>query len=271
MTPADARAILFLPAPRLDRLDKALGSGADRVVVDLEDAVPQAGKGAARAAVVAMLATGADPRVGVRVNGLATRAGLLDLVALADGPPPGFVLLPKVESAAEAALTARHLPGVPLIATIESAAGLLRAAEIAAVPGVVALGFGGADLSADLGADLAWEPMLAHRATVVRAAAAAAVAAFDVPHLDIADDDGLADTTRRARSMGFTGRFAIHPRQVPGIAAAFAPTPAEAARARAVIAAFDAADGGVCELDGKMIDRPVVEAARRLLARVPAA
>ena len=269
MTTADARAILFLPAPRLDRLDKALGSGADLVVVDLEDAVPQAGKAAAREAVVALLAAGTDRRVGVRINGIATREGLLDLAAVAAGPSPAFVLLPKVESAAEAGLYARHLPGVPLIATVESAAGLLRAAEIAAMPGVVALGFGGADLSADLGADLAWEPMLAHRATVVRAAAAAGVASFDVPHLDLADDDGLVDTTRRARAMGFTGRFAIHPRQVPGIVAAFTPRPAEVARARAVLAASAAAGGGVCELDGRMIDRPVVEAARRLLARAP--
>jgi citrate lyase beta subunit len=206
----------------------------------------------------------------VRINGIATRAGLLDLADVTAGPAPAFVLLPKVESAAEATLYARHLAGVPLIATIESAVGLLRAAEIAAVRGVVALGFGGADLSADLGADLAWEPMLAHRATVVRAAAVAGIAVFDVPHLDIADDQGLVDTTRRARAMGFTGRFAIHPRQVPGIVAAFTPTPAEVARAHAVLGAFAAADGGVCELDGRMIDRPVVEAARRLLARAPA-
>ncbi|WP_237214497.1 aldolase/citrate lyase family protein, partial [Falsiroseomonas oryziterrae] len=156
---------------------------------------------------------------------------------------------------------------VPLVALIESAAGLARAAAIAAEEGCVALGFGGVDLAADLGCEPAWEPLLAHRAALVAAAARAGRALFDVPFLDLADEAGLAAECRRVRALGFTGKLAIHPRQLPGLHAAFTPSEGEVERARRIVAAIEAASGGVCVVDGKMVDAPVHRAALRVLAR----
>ena len=129
------------------------------------------------------------------------------------------------------------------------------------------LGFGGADLAADLHCGFAWEPLLAARSRVVQAAAAAGLAALDVPYLDINDDAGLAAESVRVKSLGFTGKLAIHPRQVDPIIDAFTPTAAEIENAQGVMAAYAAAAGGVCVYRGKMVDEPVMRAARRALAR----
>ncbi|MDP3861033.1 MAG: aldolase/citrate lyase family protein, partial [Phaeovulum sp.] len=130
-----------------------------------------------------------------------------------------------------------------------------------------ALGFGGADLAADLGAAFEWEPLFAARGALVIAAAAVGIGLFDVPHLDLADAAALRAEALRVRAMGFTGKLAIHPAQVAPILDAFQPSETEITRARRVLAALDAARGGAAQLDGKMIDLPVANAARRILAR----
>ena len=267
--------LLFVPGHRPDRFEKARKASPEGVVLDLEDAVPAGEKGAARAAVIDYLATRSDgSAVHVRINGASTRAGLDDLAALADGrlPADGLVL-PKVESARDIEIV-RQLdprPARALMAAVESAAGIDNARAIAAALGEGdALVFGGAELAADLGAAFAWEPLLAARCALVRAAAAARLPAFDVPFLKIDAPEALAEEARRVRDLGFSGKLAIHPAQVGPIRAAFSPTPDEVDRARRIVAAIEAAGGGVATVDGRMIDAPVAGSARRALARVQA-
>lgn len=264
-----ARAILFVPGHRPERFAKALAAGADAVVADLEDAVPPAEKAAARAAVLARPAAPPGVAFGVRINPLASAAGIADLAALLAAAPPDFLLLPKAESPAELRIVHRAFgaAGPPLVALIESAEGLAQAAAIAAEPGCAALGFGGVDLAADLGCAAAWEPLLPHRAALVAAAARGGVALFDVPFLALEDEAGLVEETRRVRALGFSGKLAIHPRQVAPIQAVFTPDAAELDWARKVVAAMAQAAGGVCVVEGRMVDAPVARAARRILAR----
>jgi citrate lyase beta subunit len=134
---------------------------------------------------------------------------------------------------------------------------------------VQALVFGGADLAADLGATMAWESLLYARARLVQAAATAGRAVLDVPYLDLDRDDGLAGEIGAVQRLGFTGKLAIHPKHVPPINAAFTPTAAAIVHSERIIAAAQAAGGGVCVVDGRMIDAPVVRTAERTLARRP--
>lgn len=278
---AVARVLLFTPATRPDRFAKTAATPADGLIIDLEDAVGSNDKDSARARVVEWLRTRAgierkDFRICVRVNPVGTLAGLRDLLALVElageGVVPDTLMLPKVESPYEIDLVARHLRGagaagaaVTLLALIESALGLEHAASIArASPQLRSLAFGGVDLSADLGASPEWDAMLAHRAHVVRCAAAAGLGVLDVPYLAIDDAPGLTAECRRARAMGFTGKLAIHPNQAAIIAEAFTPTAAEIEYAQGVLAAAAAAGGGACTYRGKMVDEPVLRAARRV-------
>ncbi len=269
------RVLLFTPGNRPDRFAKAAATGADGLILDLEDAVSLAGKDEARTILVEHFRAGhrrdlaAGQVCGLRVNNIHTAAGVRDLDALVtSGVAPDFVLLPKVESAVEVRLYVRHLPAIPLVCTIESARGLEAATEIAnADSRVRALAFGGVDLAADLRAELAWEPLLWGRGRLVQAAATAGIAALDVPHVVIDDEAGLRNDAARAKAMGYTAKLAIHPKQVPPILEVFTPTPAELERARGIVAADEAAGGNVVEYQGKMVDAPVVKAARQLLAR----
>jgi citrate lyase beta subunit len=159
-----------------------------------------------------------------------------------------------------------RLPWV--MALIETARGLEHVAAIAqAHSSVVALGFGAADLAADLGCEMSWEPMLYPRSRMVQAAALARLALFDVPYLDIRNPEGLAAETRRVQALGFTGKLAIHPDQVPVIVQALLPTAQQVQDAHAIVAAAQAHPQGVCVLNGRMIDEPVVQSARRVIAR----
>ena len=153
-----------------------------------------------------------------------------------------------------------------MVALIESGRGLAAADEIAAHPAVAALAFGGGDLAADLHATLTWEPMLFARSRIVQAAAAAAIGAWDVPYLDIHDAEGLKRETAASKALGYTCKLAIHPTQIAPINAIFTASANELNRAKRIVAAFEAAHGGACQVDGKMIDAPVVKAARRTVA-----
>jgi citrate lyase beta subunit len=266
---------LFVPGDRPDRFAKAEAAGADAVVFDLEDAVAPARKHEARAQVLDYLSKpNGTPHVArvVRLNRIGSLDGVADLSAfVARGASADFAMLPKVESAAEVQLAAAQLSpggkGAGLIALIESARGLENAPSIAtASPQLKGMAFGGADLSAELGAVLTWDAMLYGRGRLVAAAALGGLAVLDVPYLDIKDTGGLTRECIAGRRMGFTGKIAIHPSQVAPIVAAFAPTQDEIDRAHRVIAASDAVQGGVGTIDGRMIDAPVVNAARRVLA-----
>ena len=279
-----ACTFLFTPGNAPQRYEKGLHSRADGVVLDLEDAVAVQDKDLARQQVFDWLVThrhslAGDNRamVAVRLNPMgsaffpADEAALLD--ALRSGHGPDGVMMPKVESASEMAkmlerwgAQCERLPWV--MALIETARGLEHVTAIAqAHPRVVALGFGAADLAADLGCDMSWEPMLYPRSRMVQAAALARLALFDVPYLDIRNPEGLAAETRRVQALGFTGKLAIHPDQVPVIVQALLPTAQQVQDAHAIVAAAQAHPQGVCVLNGRMIDEPVVQSARRVIAR----
>ncbi len=264
--PFAIRSLLFVPGSRPDRFAKALASPADCVCIDLEDAVPAAGKDAARAAVLSALDTaGEGTRLAVRINGLRNAAGLADLLALAPRPPR-VVLVPMVEAAAELEIVHAVLgAGTLVIALIETVRGLIQGQAIAASPGVGAMMFGGADFAADLGVALAWEPLATARSQFVMACAAARVTAIDVPWVQLDDAAGLALEADRARALGFHAKAAIHPAQLAAINTAFAPTADALAEAAAAIAAFAAAGGAAVRFRGAMLEAPMMARYHRIM------
>ena len=261
---------LYVPGDRADRFAKAERSGADAVVVDLEDAVAPAAKEAARAAALGWLAAGPAVAAQVRVNAPGTPWHEADLAALAPFAGRCVVRVPKVETTAQLDRAAALLgAGAQLAPILESARGVLAAPELAAHPAVVAIGLGEADLAADL--DTQGEDALGHaRSLVVLAARAAGLPA---PLMSVwahlGDPDGLRASCRRGRTLGFLGRSAVHPRQLPVIAAAFRPSAPELVAAREVLDAWDARFPGqavVTTADGRMVDPAMLPAARRVLA-----
>lgn len=261
--------MLFVPGSKPDRFAKALASGADCVCIDLEDAVPAAEKDMARVAALAALADGADPRLALRINGVMTRAGLADLLALTQAERrPSLLFLPMVESATEVELVRTILadPAVRLVPLIETVAGLRAADAIAADPAVAMLMFGGGDFSAQLGVPLAWEPLAVARAQLVMAAAGANKPALDVPFIHLDDAAGLAEECRRAKALGFAAKAAIHPSQIAVIHEIFRPTAEELTEANSALAAFAAAGHRPVRHNGRMLEAPVVRRFEQILA-----
>jgi citrate lyase subunit beta/citryl-CoA lyase len=265
---------LFVPGDRPDRFGKADRAGADLVILDLEDAVAPGARADALAATVTLLTTTvlATPHL-VRVNaiGTATHDDEVDRITdlLASGVSPGLagIVLPKAEDAgAVADLAARLLrarPGASVVPVVESAAGLLAAAGIGAAAGVSRIAFGAIDFALDLGVD-AFSHVVDHARAhlVVTSRATGRPGLLDSPATDIADLEAVAASARRARSFGCTGKLCIHPAQVPVVRAAFRPSPDELAWARSVVGT----GGAAAQVDGRMVDRPVLARAQALLA-----
>lgn len=272
------RSFLFAPGSKPEIFSKALASGADVVCVDLEDAVAPALKAAARAPSIAFVAAGGAGVVerALRINPLKTLDGARDVAALAEHPPveSGLLVLTKVDDAEELtivdALLSELGSGLQLIPLIETTRGLDNVMAIAAAPRVAALLFGAVDLSAELGIPVAHEPMLYARSRVVHAAKRAGVGVFDVPSLDFKNLDGVRAESLTAKALGFTGKAVLHPSNVAVVNEVFTPSAAEVAAAEAVIAAFKASPTGLVVVDGKLIEKPVVRASERVLARAAA-
>ena len=268
------RSLLFVPGDRPERFAKAAASGADALILDLEDSVVPAAKAAARAAVSAYLAQPRAAVLFVRVNPLDSPFIDDDLAALADAHPDGLVL-PKAEGAVDIQrLTTRlALPILP-VATETPAAIFQLGSYAQARDHLAGLTWGAEDLPAAIGASTAREadgsyaePYRLARSLTLFGAHAAGVPAIETVYPDLRDLDGLAAYAARGRRDGFTGMMAIHPTQVPVINAAFTPSDAELANARAVVDLFAANPGaGALQLDGRMVDAPHLKAARRLLA-----
>lgn len=262
------RSALFVPANVERRVLRALDSPAHAVIVDLEDAVPEAEKAAARASAATLLGGGGRPGTTLRINGAETPHFAADL-ELAVTLPLDAIVLPKADPGAVAALGP---DGPPVWALIETADGLRRAYEVARHPRVTRLLLGSVDLAAELGLlarDDGLELLDARSRLVLDSRAAGIEAPLDGVCLATRDPAVLERETRLARSLGFGGKTCIHPDQLAVVHAAFAPTEHEIVWARRVIdaAAVAARDGqGAALLDGTMVDRPVVEQARRLLA-----
>lgn len=280
-----ARSWLFVPGDAPAKMEKALGSGADALILDLEDSVALERKPEARAQVRSFLETrtGAGPELWVRINPLATELAEADLQAVVGGRPTGIVL-PKPDSAHAVIELDR------LLTREEPDAGAVRILPIAtetplsvfnlhsyagASPRLAGITWGAEDLSSAVGAETArdegggFTPLYAlARSLCVAGAAAADVPAIETVYPDFKDLEGLAAYARRGRRDGFVGMMAIHPTQVAPINAAFTPSPAELDFARRVVELFEANPGaGTLALDGKMLDAPHLKQARRLLGR----
>lgn len=269
MSLATARSLLFAPGNDERKLEKALAAGADAVVADLEDAVPATEKEAARTVARRVLGgTATASLVAVRVNAAGTEHWGADLQAVTDLKLDALVL-PKATPEAVGALGP---DGPPVVAIVETALGVRHAYETARLPRVAALVLGAVDLGLELGLEPradGQEVLYARSRLVLESAAAGLRSPFDLVHVDTRDDEGLEAEARLARSLGFRGKACIHPAQVAIVNRVFSPTGEERERARRVVEAYERglADGrGAVALDGEMIDLPVVERARRILA-----
>lgn len=267
--PRTARTFLFVPGTRPERFAKAAASGADEIIIDLEDAVNPEDKDRARGFALEGLRT--TPAV-VRINSAGTPWYEADLAALSAATGLRGVVLPKAESQAMVARVAAALPpDTAILPLVESARGIRDASLIAAAAGVTRLLFGNLDFALDSGitvrSDIEDELLYARSALVVASRAAGLPGPVDGPVPEIDDDDLCSRRSVRALSLGFSGKLCIHPRQIPLVHQAFAPTADEITWATQVLEAVSGASEGAVKVDGKMIDRPVILRAENILAR----
>ncbi len=272
---AQARTLLFVPGNRPERFEKAVRAGADAVILDLEDSVPAAAKADARAAIGQawpQLQTLGVPLL-LRINPVSTEAGAADIAWLAglSGPAaPAAVMVPKAESVQDLEHVHRQLNGVATLALIESAAGYAALPSLGSAAGVLRLVVGHIDFIADTGlqcdddeAQLAPLRFAVNIATRVNQLAPA----VDGVTVNISDPEQLRKDVQRTLRFGFGGKLCIHPSQVEGIHEALRPTEEELAWARKVLAADAKSNGAAVQVDGRMVDLPVVLQARRTVAR----
>lgn len=269
------RSLLFVPGLRPDMFAKALGSGADIVCVDMEDAVARNRKDEGRSLTLPLFKTRTHPHVEqmVRINGLSTPDGLKDLSAIIESPaPPPAIMIPKIRSAEEVQLIESLLSSGPARAIrfcviIETNQGLERAVDIAKSSSRIdSMILGAVDMSADLRCEKAWEPLLYTRSRLVHAAASAGIDLLDVPYLNLDDPEGLRKEATGCAKLGFTGKASIHPNQISIIHDAFTPDAKTVEKARKVCAAFEQDTTGLVVVDGELIELPVVRSMYRVLA-----
>ncbi|RSM75576.1 CoA ester lyase [Amycolatopsis sp. WAC 01375] len=259
---AGAKTFLFVPGHRPDRFAKAAASGADVVILDLEDAVAPDRKEAAREHVRTWLADG--HQAVVRLNAAGTGWYHEDVASVGRALA---VMLPKAEDRAEIDSLAGRLPGVPILPLVETAAGIANALAVCAADAVVRPAFGSVDLAAQLGVDHRSHEALryARSALVIAAAAAGGAAPIDGVTTALDDEAALAADLDHAKTLGFTGKLCVHPRQVAAANRGLAPSESEIEWARGVVAL--AGDGSVAVADGQMVDRPIEARARAILGR----
>ena len=272
----NACSFLFVPATQPERLPKALASGADLVIADWEDAVAPADKERARTALADALTALPAPqraRLLVRINSEATPWFAADLQALAQLTAQGLAgaVVPKAERAQTLQAVARAAgPQAALVPLVESVAGLAAADALAAAPQVARLAFGHLDFQVDAGmacADDEQELLPVRMALVLASRRAGLAAPIDGVTVDTRNPERMGRDAERARRMGFGGKLCIHPAQVPVLHAAFDPDEAAVTHAQRVRQALEQAGGGVCVLDGRMVDAPVLAQAEQTLLR----
>lgn len=270
---------LVTPASAGRRIHAALQSSADLALLDLEDAVADDAKDSARTAALDVLAqydpadAKALPMAGLRVNALDSLHGLLDLIGLArSAVRPRVLVIPKVESPRDVEIAAAVVGGArqdhPLVwALIETPQAIQNLPEILQARGLAGVLFGTADYAAAAGCSRTSRALWYPRSVLAAGAAAAGLPAIDSPYFDLRDPDGLRRETEEAAELGFTGKVAVHPAQLPVIQAAFRPSATALAHARAVVSAADACTAGITTVDGQMVGPPLVAAARALTTR----
>ncbi len=269
------RSLLFAPANRPAIYDKALSSGADIVCIDLEDAIPAAEKASARDLAIPFLKDATGPERVVRINSLRSADGVRDMLAvIAARPTAGTIFLPKVGTGdevrwADDLLTEAGLP-LSLAVLIESAEGLENCKSIMSASTRISFAlFGAVDLTAEMGIALSHEPLLYARSRMIHAAKLAGIDILDVPCLAFRDENAVRQEADIAVTLGFTGKAALHPANVATINNAFSPTQDQIDKAEKIIALYEASPNGLAELDGKLIERPVIRAMQRILASRP--
>ena len=269
------RSFIFVPGLRPDLYPKALASGTDIVCVELEDGVAPDDKDAARTHAMGLFATPpADDGVEriLRINCLRESFGQADVQAvLATDSPPPALMLPKVRTPDEIVLLDDLLTerghATRLHVIIETNRALEAAFEIAeASARIDALFFGGVDMAAELRCENTWESLLYARSRVVHAAASAGLDVIDVPYLDLEDMDGMVAAAKQAKALGFSGKGAIHPKQIAAINEVFTPSAEEIERAQRIIRTFEEAGTGLVVIDGKLIEKPVLRDMYRIIA-----
>jgi (S)-citramalyl-CoA lyase len=267
---------LFTPATKADRFGRAAEVHADALIIDLEDAVALSDKQKARTAGLQYLQQQVEGRLpcALRINAPVTRTGIEDLHSLLESSAaPDYIVLPKCDSPGFISMVRSLLDQAAketeIIALIESAKG------VEALPDIVksdvrpvALLFGAADMGADLGAKSGWETLLFIRSRIVQVAASAGIVAVDSPFFDIADLEGLKREAKAAADLGFHGKAAIHPKQIPIINEVFVPSAEEVANARQILAVNQQ---GVGSVDHQMVDEAVARKARLTLERAATA
>ncbi len=258
------RSYLYVPGNRPERFDKACAAGADAVIVDFEDAVPPAEKAAARVAVSKWLS--AEKPVFIRVNAMDTPWFGEDLEVCAQ-PGVAGIMLSKAEHLDDARIQARMAAGQPILPLIETALGFANAPTLARAPAVQRLVFGTIDFQVDLGIQGEGEELLYFRSQLVLMSRLAGIQSpVDGVVTAIDDAERIRAETRRARRLGFGAKLVIHPRQLAAIHAGFGPSDEEVAWAKRVLEAAAASKGAAVAVDGKMVDRPVIQQAEEILA-----
>jgi len=269
------RSLLFTPANRPEMFARALSSNADMVCIDLEDSVAPNEKSAARDVALKFMASewGTGQERVIRINSPRTRAGLDDVVAILNANlASGIILIPKVETADElkwiGSLLEEADSGLELAALIESPIGFERSFDILnSVADLEFTMFGGADLAAELGTDIATAPLAYGRARLLYASKSAGIDVLDMPCLDFRSEDTLNREAKDAKTLGFTGKAVIHPSNIKKINDTFTPTLVEVDHAKKAIEAFYGHSAGVAIVDGRIVERPVIRRLERILRR----
>lgn len=274
-TPRPRRSFIFTPGLRPEMFPKALASGADIVCVELEDGIAPKDKSEARQKALALFA---EPRADdgveriVRINSMRERFGIEDVNAvLATDTPPPALMMPKVRTPDEVVMLDQLLSeaghATRLHVIIETNEGLEAAFEIARCSDRIdAMFFGGVDMAAELRCQNTFESMIYARSRVVHASAAAGLDVIDVPFLDLDDPEGMRIEAEKVRDLGFAGKGSVHPKQIAALNEVFTPSDTQIARARRIIAEFEAADTGLVVIDGKLIEKPVLRDMYRIVA-----
>lgn len=269
------RSFIFTPGLRPDMFPKALASGADMVCIELEDGIAPKDKNEARQKTLALFSE-KQPNDGVerlvRINSMREAFGIADVQAiLTTNSPPPALMVPKVKSPNEIVILDNLLTerghDTRLHIIIETNEGLESAFDIAhSSTRIDSMLFGGIDMAAELRCDLAWESLLYARSRCVHAAASAGLDIIDVPFLDLDDQDGMRVAAERAKSIGFSGKGSIHPKQIGTLNNIFTPNQKEITRARRIIDAYEKADTGLVVIDGKLIEKPVMREMYRIVS-----
>lgn len=272
------RSLIFAPGNKPEMYPKACATGADIVTIDLEDAIAPQHKDTARDQTLALFADQArrdvNPSVEpiVRINCLRSPEGLADLLAIAaTDTPPTALMLPKIKSPAEIRVHEEILAGrhehIRFHAIVETNEGLEACLDIATCSDRIdSILFGGVDMAAELRVEPVWNGLLYARSRVVHAAATAGIDVIDVPWLDLSDMEGMAREASACAELGFTGKGAIHPRQIATLNETFSPSAEDIETAKRVVKEFETGDTGLVVIDNKLIEKPVLRSMYRILA-----